>query len=224
MLKCFIDLKKAYDNVDRQLLWEILEVFGFPPKVIALIRAMHDGARATVFVNGKSGEPFITTNGLKQGSVLSPILFNIFFGAIIQAARKEWKERGLGIKRLTTRPAGSIFTSRSYARESSLTLLKWLTDIGFADDCVVCARSPGDLQSMLDILNPIIQAFGQDISVPKTKILDICTSATANSISESDHPLLQVHIGGQVVNSESAFRYLGSSGVLNPIEAIWGKK
>ena len=54
------------------------------------------------------------------------------------------------------------------------------------------------------------EAFDQDISVPKTKILDICTSVTASSISESDHPLLQVHIGGQVVTSESAFRYLGS--------------
>ena len=78
LLKCFIDLKKAYDNVDRQLLWEMLKVIGFPPKVIELIRAMYDGARATVFVNGKSAEPFITTNGLKQGPVLYPIFFNIF--------------------------------------------------------------------------------------------------------------------------------------------------
>ena len=63
---------------------------------------------------------------------------------------------------------------------------------------------------MLDILNPIIKSFGQDISVPKTKIIDICTSATANTISDSDQATAQVHIDGQVVGSAAAFKYLGS--------------
>jgi hypothetical protein len=191
------------------MLWEILDVFGFPPKVIALIRGMHDGARTTVFVNGESAEPFVTTNGLKQGSVLSPILFNIFFGTIIHAARAEWKAKELGIK-LTSRPTGNMFDKRSRAKESPSTVLEWLTDIGFADDCVICARCPEELQSMLDILNPIIKAFGQDISVPKTKIMDICTGATANIILNSDQANVQVLIDGQVVGNTAAFKYLGS--------------
>jgi hypothetical protein len=117
MAKCFVDLQKAYDNVDRLLLWEVLEVFGIPPKIINLIRALHEESEATVFVNGESSESFVTTNGLKQGSVLSPLLFNIFFGAIMNAARKEWNSQGLGMQ-IVSRSSGEILTKRKHAKEN----------------------------------------------------------------------------------------------------------
>ena len=162
MAKCFVDLQKAYDNVDRLLLWEVLELFGIPPKIINLIRALHEESEATVFVNGEASECFVTTNGLKQGSVLSPLLFNIFFGAIMNAARKEWKSQGLGMQ-IVTRPSGEILTKRKHAKENVRKILKWLTDIGFADDCVICAKSPEELQKMLNIFYIIVTAFGQII-------------------------------------------------------------
>lgn len=45
---CFIDLTKAYDSVDRTLLWAVLARFGVPDKMIAVIRAFHDGMMACV--------------------------------------------------------------------------------------------------------------------------------------------------------------------------------
>ena len=45
---CFIDLAKAYDSVDRVLLWEILARFGVPRRMIKVIRMSHDGMRARV--------------------------------------------------------------------------------------------------------------------------------------------------------------------------------
>ena len=45
---CFIDLAKAYDSVDRVLLWEVLARFGVPPRMIKGIRMFHDGMRARV--------------------------------------------------------------------------------------------------------------------------------------------------------------------------------
>ena len=45
---CFIDLAKAYDSVDRVLLWEVLARFGVPPRMIKVIRIFHDGMRARV--------------------------------------------------------------------------------------------------------------------------------------------------------------------------------
>ena len=40
---CFIDLQKAYDTVDRTLLWQVLTRIGVPPQMIAVIRQFHDG-------------------------------------------------------------------------------------------------------------------------------------------------------------------------------------
>ena len=45
---CFIDLIKAYDSVDRTLLWRVLARFGVPQNMISVIRQIHDGMRACV--------------------------------------------------------------------------------------------------------------------------------------------------------------------------------
>ena len=45
---CFIDLQKAYDTIDRTLLWQVLTRIGVPPQMIAVIQQFHDGMRACV--------------------------------------------------------------------------------------------------------------------------------------------------------------------------------
>ena len=45
---CFVDLQKAYDTVDRTLLWQVLTRIGVPPQMLAVIRQFHDGMRACV--------------------------------------------------------------------------------------------------------------------------------------------------------------------------------
>ena len=45
---CFINIQKAYDIVDRTLLWQVLTRIGVPPQMIAVIRKFHDGMRACV--------------------------------------------------------------------------------------------------------------------------------------------------------------------------------
>ena len=49
---CFIDLQKAYDSVDRTLLWQVLARLGTPPQLMEVIRQFHDGLRACVRSNG----------------------------------------------------------------------------------------------------------------------------------------------------------------------------
>ena len=48
LLICFIDLQKAYDTVDRTLLWQVLTRIEVPPQMIAVIQQFHDGMRACV--------------------------------------------------------------------------------------------------------------------------------------------------------------------------------
>ena len=48
MYMCFIDLQKAYDSVDRELLWVVLARFGVPEKMFTVILQFHEGMRARV--------------------------------------------------------------------------------------------------------------------------------------------------------------------------------
>ena len=48
MYMCFIDLQKAYDSVDRELLWVVLARFGVPDNMLTVIRQFHEGMRARV--------------------------------------------------------------------------------------------------------------------------------------------------------------------------------
>ena len=45
---CFVDLQKAYDSVDRELLRKVLARAGVPEEMIAVIRQFHDGMQARV--------------------------------------------------------------------------------------------------------------------------------------------------------------------------------
>ena len=78
---CFIDLAKAYDSVDRVLLWEVLARFGVPPRMIKVIRMFHDSMRARVqlddgnfsvsdSVTSRAGShKLVTTGKIGQGEV-----------------------------------------------------------------------------------------------------------------------------------------------------------
>ena len=89
----FTDLQKAYDTVDRTLLWQILTRIGVPPQMIAVIRQLHDGMRACVRPdNGVCSDWFEVEQGLRQGCVLSPLLFNIFFAAVLNVVLQRFSE------------------------------------------------------------------------------------------------------------------------------------
>ena len=64
---CIVDLQKAYDSVDRELLWKVLARAGVPEKMVAVIRQFHDGMQAQVRMdNGELSDSFEVTQGLRQ--------------------------------------------------------------------------------------------------------------------------------------------------------------
>ena len=70
LFMCFIYLTKAYDTVDRTLLWQVLTRIGVPPEMIAVIRQFDDGMRACVRPDdGVCSDWFEVEQGLRQECV-----------------------------------------------------------------------------------------------------------------------------------------------------------
>nr|VZI44361.1 unnamed protein product [Spirometra erinaceieuropaei] len=59
----FVDLTKAFDAVNREGLWKIMQKFGCPERFTQMVRQLHDGMMARVTDNGAVSEAFAVTNG-----------------------------------------------------------------------------------------------------------------------------------------------------------------
>ena len=89
---CFIDLTKAYGSVDRTLLWTVHARFGVPQNMISVIRQFHDSLRVCVRLDDiMCSGWFAVEQDLRRGCVLAPLLFNIFFAAVINVASTRFK-------------------------------------------------------------------------------------------------------------------------------------
>jgi len=72
----FIDFKKAYHSVRREVLYNILIEFGIPMKLARLIKLCLNNICSRVLIGKHLSDMFPIKNVLKQGDVLSPLLFN----------------------------------------------------------------------------------------------------------------------------------------------------
>ena len=79
----FVDLKKAYVSVPRNALWTVLAKCGVPPTMLSIIRSFHDGMQAGVRVGSTVTDNFEVRNGLRQGCTMAPVLFNVYFNAMV---------------------------------------------------------------------------------------------------------------------------------------------
>ena len=85
----FVDLTKAFDTVNRDLLWNILRKFGCPPTFIDILQQFHTGMRAQIIMAGFQSSSFPVKILVKQGCVLAPIIFNLLLVAITLASHRD---------------------------------------------------------------------------------------------------------------------------------------
>lgn len=71
LFMAFVDLSKALDTVQRDLLWDILLRFGCPNKFVNILRQFHDGMNARVTIGGQESAYFPVCTGVRQGCVLA---------------------------------------------------------------------------------------------------------------------------------------------------------
>lgn len=91
----FVDLKKAYDSVPRKLLLEVLRAEGIPEVMVRILESLYSKTTGRVRVKGILGAEFDLRTGVKQGCVISPLLFNIYRNHILKRAERELQTKGL---------------------------------------------------------------------------------------------------------------------------------
>ena len=93
---CFIDYAKAFDCVDHNKLWNILQEMGIPDHLICLLRNLYAGQEATVRTGGRTGW-FQIGKRVCQGRILSPCLFNFYAEYIMRNAGLHEAQAGIKI-------------------------------------------------------------------------------------------------------------------------------
>ena len=84
---CFTDYTKAFDCMDHNKLWKNLKEVGIPDNLISLLRNLYAGQEATVRSGHGTTDWFQIREGVCQGWLLSPCLFNLYTEYIMQNAR-----------------------------------------------------------------------------------------------------------------------------------------
>jgi len=123
---CFIDIQKAYDRVWRDGLWEKLHDYGIRGKMWRVLRSIYENVESSVLVNETRTRFFKIDTGLRQGCLLSPILFALYINGLTEEIKKE----NLGIK------------LKRYGKLGTLM---------FADDIALIAESKEQLEKIMEI-------------------------------------------------------------------------
>ena len=174
-----LDLTEEYDSVDRTLLWTVLDHFDVPQNTMSVIRQFHDDMRACVRLDDelRSGW-FAVDQGLRQGCVLAPLLFNIFVAAVINVAYTRFKavkdimDALLWCTLLNKTGAGG--RGEAAAGEPAMATSLW--GILYADNAGntgTIPQSPTHLRKMMGVI--VCAAFELTVSEAKTEIMYLRT-------------------------------------------------
>ena len=107
----------AFDLVSRSGLFKLLQKIGCPPHLLAIISSFHENMHSTVNYNGSTSEAFKVSSGVKQGCVLAPTLFGIFFSMLLLYAFMNCRE---GVF-LHTRSDGKLFNIARLRAKTKVT-------------------------------------------------------------------------------------------------------
>ena len=189
----FIDYQKAFDLVDRSCLWAKLLACNIKGIIMKLIFNLYQNTKACVKLNNKISQSFSCNIGVRQGDNLSPLLFAIF----INDFEKYLSEKFNGLDSLN-----NVYINAA-ANEEILTLLK-LYVLLYADDTIIMAEGPNELQLALNALSEYCQTYKLKINIDKTKIIRFSRGKPKKEIKV-------FWLNGEVVELVDSYVYLGTT-------------
>ena len=143
----FLDIEKAYDRVNRDILCKVLSKCGVSEKVVRIIGSMYAETRAKYVLGDIETEWVYSKRGVRQGCILSPLLFSLYTEELILKV----KQMGFGME----------------VGDERLCILM------YADDVIIMSENGEELQSMLNTVLRYSLDFCVKFSEDKSKVVVI---------------------------------------------------
>jgi exonuclease III len=153
---CFFDMEKAFDSVEFSVLLNRLFDLGINGKCWRIIKSWYTSAFSRVRLENSLSEPFPLTRGVKQGSVLSPLLFLIVMDPLLHDLR--YNGAGLSV-------CGSFVGGSAHA-----------------DDVRTIAPSTHTLHQQYNILQNFVTCNHLQLNTSKTEVLKISNTFSSETI------------------------------------------
>uniref|UniRef100_A0A8D8LPD3 Craniofacial development protein 2 n=1 Tax=Cacopsylla melanoneura TaxID=428564 RepID=A0A8D8LPD3_9HEMI len=165
---CFIDYEKAFDRVKHEKLIEILKSKKIHDWDIRLIANLYWKQIANIKVESDLSSGVVIKRGVRQGCILSPLLFNMYSETIFKEALKDINS-GIKINNYT------------------------INNLRYADDTVLLATNIDDLNNMVNKLSEISKEYGLNINISKTKLMINSKTVNNAQLQINNTPVELVH-------------------------------
>lgn len=144
---CFIDYEKAFDRIQHDKLIDILQGVGIDDRDIRIIKNLYWNQTAQIKIGNIKTDHIRIQRGVRQGCILSPLLFNLYSDRIFKEALE-------GISHLGIKINGEPITT-----------------IRYADDTVILANTFEGLQLLINKIGDVGETQGLKINIGKTKFM-----------------------------------------------------
>lgn len=181
----FLDIKSAYDTVDRRIVWRTLfNTSTFSRPLLWLLMNLFDEVSISVLLSNQSSSSFAPATGLLQGSVLSPHLYSLYINSLPAVLRQV---------------ASPKTTAVTLPESSGPTPVNCLL---FADDVAILGTRQ-EVQAMLDLASQHSLDLGYRWNPSKCAVLNAPSPTSSSTLNFS------FKLYGQVLPTVEQFTYLG---------------
>lgn len=158
----FVDLAKAYDTIPRRLVWDTLRRIGTGERMIGLLQQLYDDRIYVRVGSTVSTKAFKSTQGVRQGCLLSPFLFNLVFDRVLRALDP-------------TMPGVKVGEKREKFR-------------AFADDLALISGTRQQAQRDIDEMQKVFDVAGLTLSTGKTCVMQLHHNPPPETVNPENVP------------------------------------